>query len=514
MHWINATLCLIALPALWWGFHAKQPGRHRSVVVFLLILIGISAWFRFDPLHSSGSPVHPHELYHYAVNAKYYQELGYFEIYRCTAKALRELGDGAELRRYRIRDLDNNKLKRGNWAETTAGSCRAEFSPDRWQTFKRDISIFRNQFGLKLLARAVADHGYNATPVNNAFLSLWVTDIQFDTAHLARIILLDSVFVILILLFIYKGFGIQCCTIAALFIGLGAPWSYEWIGGGFGRMTWVVFLTAGMAFLHKKWYFLAGATLALSSLFRLFPIAFLAAAALYFLIVSIQNKRLSPALVPFIAGAIITLVAGISWAGWMYGFDSFPAFYQVMLRHTGTPLANHMGLPALLGWEPGQSVANLIDQRLDDPFETWKTTFVAMQASRNWIWVTGMALSVGLMVAILMRRVPTIWSLPLVGYFLLTAISMTNYDTIWMIVFAPLIAGNLFRTACLFIWLLSMQLIAQFDPGFQEQFLLYTVSALTFVIAIAFNVLSQTKKEPLNRDQNFSSNNASSHNIN
>jgi hypothetical protein len=105
---------------------------------------------------------HHSDLFHYYIGAKYFPELRYDGLYRCTAVAQDQLGTvawkqaatgqafrldmTAEVRSpgKRIRSLGAGNLlvPLGDVLEHPE-RCTARFSPERWSAFKSDVTFFR-----------------------------------------------------------------------------------------------------------------------------------------------------------------------------------------------------------------------------------------------------------------------------------------------------------------------------------------------------------------------------------
>ncbi len=488
MHWFKALLCLLAIPLFIWS-HNKLSRPNQLRLFSLIILVGVLAYFQFGLLHQNGTYLHKHEMFHYALNSKHFDDLGYFKLYQCTARVLLENGDGQELVRYRIRDLESNNLKRGRWALTKEGACPMQFNTASEKQFKQDILAFRDLYGLPVLARAIGDHGYNATPINTVWLKIWSSWIDVTHTQLQWLTQIDTVALIVILAAIHWGFGLRVCAVAALLLGLGYPWQYDWTGGGFSRLTWLAFLCIGMASLKRERYLLAGSSITISGLLTLFPLVFAGSLITAIVIQAIKRRQLDLMGKQLLISIAATFVIIVLVVGFVLGFDSYADFYLVMSRHTGTPLVNHMGLSTLLGWEPGFTAESLIDQKLDDPFLTWKEHYHQLQHERVWIWITAIALSIITYLLLLRRNLPIWYFIPLAGPTLFSAVAMTSYYYIWMIVLVPLIANNSRQLTMLFSFLFYTQVVAILQPGLQQEHLLHSAGALLFFISLSIDML-------------------------
>ena len=127
---------------------------------------------------------HRHELYHYYLGAKYFHEMGYDALYRCTVVAQDELGVythvdedtgksfridmGKEVRHpdRKVRNLgQDNLLVPAKRFLDKPEECKKPFSEERWAAFKKDIAFFRAVSGNDYFNKMQGDHGFNPPPV-------------------------------------------------------------------------------------------------------------------------------------------------------------------------------------------------------------------------------------------------------------------------------------------------------------------------------------------------------------
>jgi len=110
-------------------------------------------------------------MYHYYVGAKYFEEVGYFDLYECT---ITETTPRRDLRTYDYR-LDDP-------------DCTSNFTPERYQQFHDDI------IASEFYPQAMIDKGYNGSPTWTAIfgtLANW-NIITPHNAHLIDIVVLVS----------------------------------------------------------------------------------------------------------------------------------------------------------------------------------------------------------------------------------------------------------------------------------------------------------------------------------
>lgn len=487
------ALLLVVVPRL----------RHRKVALLIswtLVALSVLAWTQFGQLHPGRKIVHTPDTFHYFMGPKYFEELGYFELYRCTARAERELGRGALFNDWYVRDLDDNRVYRGFWFSTPEGRCRATFSPDRWERFKRDVDAYEAMMADQHpLHRSLSDHGFNATPFHTAWLKLWVAPLPAGPLNLALLTLLDVVALIVAIGVMSWAFGARTAALFALLFALGFHFAYHWVGGCLGRHTWFMWACAGLALLARRRPFWGAAALTLAGLHRFFPFVFVAALGLAALIECARHRRVTAQARRILLGILLTTTLGVGVAGLTNGWQSFPAFATVMQRHAGTPGGNRMGLPVLLGFSPGRTSTQLADARLSDPHQVWKTQIRTAKEERRPLWLFALALCLGLIGWAAYRGAKPWEVVTLAGPLVFSAQDMTSYDYIWILLLVPLCASSVRRTLWLAGYCLLTTLLGIFLLDVELQHLFFTLAlpiALTGIVVDFVRELSARARNP------------------
>ena len=92
-------------------FSWSRASKNKGLI--LVGLLGLANLFVFGVAHDNEksrlSPLNLHDSYHYLLSAKYFDELGYQQIYQCTVEAFHELQEGgaAVPTIFSVRDLNN-----------------------------------------------------------------------------------------------------------------------------------------------------------------------------------------------------------------------------------------------------------------------------------------------------------------------------------------------------------------------------------------------------------------------
>jgi hypothetical protein len=349
---------------------ARWVGIGFTVISFLLY------FDFFNPNTRYAQYYHRHELYHYYLGSKYFTEIGYDRLYTCTAIAEVELGRGAQIRKREIRDL-SAKNRSVPTTETyifdDPGQCKDHFTPARWETFKTDIAWFEQSSRGEYWENMQKDHGYNPPPVWTMTGKFFGSFAPAGDTFFKLLALLDIGLQLGAVLLINWAFGWRTMALAAIFWGCNAPANFYWTGGAFLRQDWIFLVIASLCLTRKRHFVLGGAALMWASLLRIFPVALFGGVGLIMLFHVLRKHRLHKDHWRFVAGS--ALAAAILVPASIIATE--PRAYEEFAAHIGlhkdTPLTNHMGLETMLvhNWD-GRMIFSR-DDRLDDPFEGWKS---------------------------------------------------------------------------------------------------------------------------------------------
>lgn len=398
-----------------------SPRLARGVCIACSAL-GFLAYFSFFNPNVRYEPYyHRHELYHYYLGSKYFDELGYRRLYTCTAVAEVELGRGTEIRDKPLRDLSASNLLRptsDTYVYSDPQQCKQHFSTERWQAFRTDVSWFERVSRGSYWDRMRIDHGYNPPPVWTMTGQL-IASLQPAGDHFFKLLAgMDVVLQLGAVLLLGWAFGVRVMAIAAVFWGCNGAATFYWMGGAFLRQDWFFLSVAALCLARKRKFAAAGAALTWSALLRVFPVLLFAGAGLVILFDVLRKRRLHPDYRRFVLGAALAAVVLIGVSGAVCGFDAYPEFVRHIAVHKQTPLTNNMGLEFLLAHDYGDRMSFQVDERLPDSMQLWKDAYAAnVRARRPLLW--GVSAVVLLWTAWALRRTRLLWvgmalSLPLV----------------------------------------------------------------------------------------------------
>lgn len=509
----KAAIAMIAAVCVF--YEAHRAGMRRPVAErwkkFVGVTLGIAAiacYFNgFQPKYAKFW--HRWDQYHYYMGAKYFKELGYSGLYKCSLIAQDDLGlveyknedTGRTLKidmskevrspDKKIRNLSgDNLLKPASEFLAHPEECKQRFTPERWEAYKEDVKFFRLVADRGWWDQMQHDHGYNPPPVwtlggklfaemfppgHKIFGFMWVQ-------HLAMldILLIAGMFVAL-----YWAFGWRVFAVGAIFWGCQSSAPAYWTYGAFLRQDWLFWLVLSVCLLRKKYFALAGASVVYAGLLRVFPgivvIGGLTVAGWHLARHRRMPRHHLRMLLGGVLGAAILIPASLAVAG----KDAYQQFYKHTLQvHDQTPLTNHMGLRVLVGQTtpieinervgpvplPGVKIGVGVESgRMEytrnntmlDPFELWKKMRNERYAKYKWVGYGITAASLAFFVY-LCRRVRSLWvATCLAQIFIILGSQLTCYYYSFMILAAPLtrlkrgIEVPLFGLAALsqFVWM-------------------------------------------------------------
>lgn len=250
------------------------PARWARRGLAALCLIATLNYARFGP-KVPFERVDTYDLLHYYVNARYFDELGYYDLYPALILADHEQGGPhfAEGERYLAQNSAGHgfmpiahALRHG--AEIKA----ARFSPERWAAFSHDaLTLQREMEGLndKMWREMIQDHGFNGTPVWTSLARPLARLVPVE--HVKWLCQLDLLLLGAATLAVGRSFGAIPGLWAWLFLMLSYSARWPTIGWAFLRYDYVAALMFAMAALRRGRHGLAGALVGWAATLRFFP---------------------------------------------------------------------------------------------------------------------------------------------------------------------------------------------------------------------------------------------------
>lgn len=377
---VQFIISLAAFGVLGWGLWLQWSKRpmHKQVLrdrlLLALGLCGFFGYFNFGHLHF-GNFVHVWDTYHYVMGSKYFPELGYDKMYDCAAVANAENGRRDEVVRQTLTDLRTNVIVKTDEILAHPEVCKSNFTPERWEAYRKDIAAFRGMVGEQRWREIHLDHGYNATPVwTLAGYALTNSGGTVTMKQLTRLNLIDPIYLLLTVLIVWWAFGPRAFAIAAIVLGCHFPNRYYWTGGAFLRHDWVFYLVASICLLKKQRPYLAGAAFSYTVLLRLFPGLAAAGIAVSAFEYFRRNKKIDPLFAKYVIAGVVTSVLLVGASFTFGGPTTWQRFAQNTVKHANTPLTNHMGLRTVLSWRPDTIGQKTAGQPGLDGWSLWKSS--------------------------------------------------------------------------------------------------------------------------------------------
>jgi hypothetical protein len=470
-----------------------RPDAHKRLrdgLILALGLLGGACWWNLFEFQG-GAYLHVWDTYHYYIGAKYFRELGYTRLYRCTAIADAEDGFLEDVRRRQVRDLETNVL--GGTQEILAepGKCKEHFSEERWLGFKHDIDFFRSRAHGNSWAAIQLDHGYNATPVWGIVGTTLASTAPASVSQLRVLALLDPLLLLVMWACVGRVFGWRAMCVALLYWGTNFPARFMWFGGAYLRQDWLAAMTIGLCLLRRERMASAGFVLTLSALLRIFPAFILVGIAFKALMemwagrkvaLSTRYRRLAVGCIAAVVVLIPTsvVVAG-SWSAW-------PGFVANSRKHLNSPATNLMGLKTVLAYNHEWRVARVVPLGLEqDRWQPWQEARRRQFEERRYLFA---ALVIGFVILLALAvRSQEDWVAAVLGVAMIpVATDMACYYYSALLVYGLLGARREGLGAALCALAAVTGLIGKFVWSNDVRFFLISVAVLGFVCAATTSV--------------------------
>ncbi|MDD9971105.1 MAG: hypothetical protein OXR73_33010 [Myxococcales bacterium] len=271
-----AALLLIIL----WPWLCRLSARGSRFALVGLVLVAGLNYARWGP-ELPFAHIDAYDVIHYYVGAKYFDELGYYDLYPALLLIDHEHGPYShKLRRYRAQDRERGYrggVRLRHALERGRALRNERFSPKRWAELEHDFLTLQRKRSDRmprgLWVTMMNDRGFNGTPVwllaGQAFANL------VPVEAIKLLCALDGLLLAAALVAVGWTYGTSAALWACVFLFVSYSLRWPVVSWAVLRYDWVAALLFGMVLLrrgHPAW---AGVVTGYASLVRLFPAAWM-----------------------------------------------------------------------------------------------------------------------------------------------------------------------------------------------------------------------------------------------
>jgi hypothetical protein len=329
--------------ALIWSFIPRRVAMNALV---LLTLISAANYSRLGPTVPFVR-VDTYDVVHYYINAKYFDELGYYDLYPTILLVDAEnegpfFDNGPQ---YLAQDENGHAMQSIRHGIDRGKVVKAErFTDESWKSFTHDVLYLLRTRGCMekrngecqaelndgLWRQLIQDHGFNGTtawtvvaePVAKAVPVEWIKVLGY----------IDIVLLSVAVGFVVWAYGGTAAwfTVLWLLVGYSTRWPYlSWV---FLRYDWLAFMLIGMSLAKKGKPLAAGFFAGWASTLRMFPALWMWG-PLGKGVAGLFRRHVSKPLLTMAAGFIlaVALLQGAAIA--RYGTEPVKVHFENMLDH-------------------------------------------------------------------------------------------------------------------------------------------------------------------------------------
>ena len=249
--------------------------RVRSGLLLLLTVFSCWNYARWGT-KSVTERLDTYDLVHYYLNAKYFEELGYYDLYPAIILADHE-NEGPWFKKagdtYMAQDEAGHALRPLTHALTRGQQVKAEqFTPERWEAFTHDAlhlqRSYKREWSDKLWRQMIMDHGFNGTTVWTMLAQpLTVVPVEY----IKWLCHIDLVLLGLMTGLIVWAYGLDTALWLVLFLTVTYSLRWPTVTWVYLRYDWVLALVGAMAFIKKGHPLIGGLLSGWAAALRFFP---------------------------------------------------------------------------------------------------------------------------------------------------------------------------------------------------------------------------------------------------
>lgn len=387
---LNLALTLLGLflvALVWRSWRGERPQldelttrrANLALTIALVVAALASSINYFYAERNNGIWLHRWDAFHTVMGAKYFDELGYFDLYTC-AYAIDQQGPRHFKGVGEIRDLRTRKIV-PHEPLIAGNDCVERFTPERLEQFRHDLDQFGQFSNAGMWKDLFKDKGFNGTP-----FYLWVTKglssmIDVDLESIRRLAYIDVLTMLFGFAAVGRAFGVRAAAIVAIYFCLDFPNRFEHMGGSILRFDYIAALLVGFSAIKLGRWGLAGGMFAWATMVRVFPAVFVAGLALKVWIDWRETKQWQPEhlrFAGFFAGACALMLL-ISLVGLDGGLANYQTWAQDMKVHTQTSASYRIGFRHLFMIEGNLSSS--------EGFVGYGAKAQSFAAIQNWYWL-------------------------------------------------------------------------------------------------------------------------------
>ena len=359
------------------GASAKTYSPTTKVLVVLAVLFS-GAVFHNCGKPRSGTFVHYGEMFHYYLGSKYFEELGYYELYNAVIAADAEQGNAlARLPFYT--DLTTYQNVSRETALHDIERVKRPFSQERWAAFKHDVAFFKEATGMPRSPAFfffLMDHGYNASPVSTSVLGVLTNTVP--VTQLWLLAALDVLLVAAMIVVVFCTFGFEMGGLFSVYFFVNILNDNGYISGGILRYDWLFCIVAAVCLLEKRRHAASSSLLTLSAMLKVFPAVLFYGMGVAMVRKLRATRTVDKESIRFVAAAAVTglslfLLPALYLGSALQPWKDFSA--KTSLHDSGV-YVNHLGLRGMALLEPSHL-------SLDSFVETYKHG-ASNDIVRNW----------------------------------------------------------------------------------------------------------------------------------
>jgi hypothetical protein len=369
--WLKVILSVAALILVYLRYRKLKAAGASSTAYSArakgLIVLGVV--FSFAVFHNlgtfrAGSFVHHAEMFHYYLGAKYFNELGYYDLYNAVVAADSEQGNQLAGLPF-LTDLRTYQNTQRDIVLADTGRVKNLFSKTRWNEFKDDVSFFKKATtmpGSSGISTFLMDHGYNASPVSTSILKPLTNLVP--VTQLRLLAALDVLLVVTIILLVFRTFGFDIGALFSVYFFVNILNDNAYISGSLLRYDWLLYIVIAVCLLERGRYASSSFFMTLSAMMRIFPaVLFVGIAVSIFQQLKtsrvIDRKYMRFVLTATVTGLVLFLLPAVSLGS---ALQPWSDFYRKTELHDRGVYVNHLGLRGIVLFEPSHlSLDRFID---------------------------------------------------------------------------------------------------------------------------------------------------------